>query len=173
MNCAIVGGYTQDCNKDSLGGLHRIRIAALKDIVSITEVNDVVSAIVMATGKQFFDFQLVKNTSNFSIVPTPNVQAGTNFYAETLAITFNKMKATTSALVDKLAKASLVALVEDRNGEVILLGRNNGLDLSGGTIGSGTAGGDRNGYELSFTGEEAKITHVDPTIVTTLLSPAA
>lgn len=172
MPCGFTAGYAQDCNKDSIGGLARIRIAPFKDVVSVTETAGVITAITLATGKQFYDFQLTKNTSNFSITPTPNVQNGTTFYAEAVTFVMNKMKATTSALVDSLAKSSLVMLVEDKNGETMLLGRSNGLDMSGGTVGSGTASGDRSGYELQFAGEEPVISHVDPTIVAALLVPA-
>jgi hypothetical protein len=173
MSCAITAGYTIDCNKDSLGGLKVIRIASKKDIVSYTETAGVITGISMATGKQFYKFDLVKSSSNFVITPTANVQNGTTFYAEAVTLIMNKLKAATSSLVDALIKSSLVMIAEDRNGEVFLLGRDNGLDLSGGTIGSGTNGGDRNGYELQFTGEEAKISHVDPTVIAAISVPAA
>lgn len=172
MNCAITAGYTIDCNKNSVGGLAKVKIASKKDIVSMTETGGIVSSIVMVTGSKFYEFELVRGTSNFVSTPTPNIQNGSIFYAESLTLVFNKLKASTSSLVDNLAKASIVAIVEDKNGEVVLLGRSGGLDLSGGTIGSGTNSGDRSGYELSFAAEEAKLSHVDPTIVNALLSPA-
>lgn len=169
MPSAITGGYVADCNKNNVGGLKVVKIASKCDIETITELNGVITAIDMVTGSKFYEFQLVKSTSNFSLAPTSNAQNGTAFYAEALSLVFNKMKSTTSALVDSLVKSSIVAIVEDKNGEAFLLGRTLGLDLSGGTIGSGTASGDRNGYELQFSGEEAKISHVDPTIIAGLL----
>lgn len=169
MPCAIEEGYEIDCNKDSLGGLIRVRMAAKNDIESITETDKIVTAIVMKTGKRFYNFALVKSTSNFLTTITSTPANGSVFYAESLSLVFNKLKAATSKIVDNLARASVVAIVEDRNGEVILLGRENGLDVSGGTAGSGTAGGDRSGYELQFAGEEKIISHVDPVIVDALL----
>jgi hypothetical protein len=172
MSCAISSGYTIDCNKDSLGGLKVIYIAERKSIEGYTETAGIVTAITLATGKQFYKFELVKSSSSFTITPTANVGNGTLFFAESVQLVMNKLKSSTSALVESLAKASLVMIAEDRNGEVFLLGRENGLDISGGTIGSGTAGGDRSGYDLPFSGEEAKISHVDPTIIAGLLVPA-
>ncbi|MEO6721435.1 MAG: hypothetical protein ABIN67_13790 [Ferruginibacter sp.] len=173
MSCAITAGYVIDCNKDSLGGLSKVRIAAKKDIVSIAETAGVISAVVMQTGTQFYDFALVKSTSSFSNAITSNPTNGSMFYAQSATLIFNKLKSATSALVDSLCRASLVLIVEDRNGEIIMLGRENGMDVSGGTIGSGTAGGDRSGYELQLTGEESKTSHVDPTIMAALLLPAS
>jgi hypothetical protein len=42
----------------------------------------------------------------------------------------------------------------DQNDVQYLLGQVNGLYLSGGSAATGTAFGDRNGYELIFTGAE-------------------
>jgi hypothetical protein len=172
MPSAITGGYVADCSKDNIGGLKVVKIASKCDIKSITKANGVVTAIQMNSGTKFYEFQLVKQTSNFVITPTVNAQNGTAFYAEALTIVFNKLKSATSTLVDGLVKGSIVAIVEDRNGEAFLLGRSLGMDLSGGTIGSGTASGDRNGYELQFHGEESEISHIDPTIIPALLNAA-
>jgi len=65
----------------------------------------------------------------------------------------------------------LMAIVTDRNGKYWLLGRSNGLDVSGGTSQTGTAFGDRNGYEMTFTGmEELPCSEVSSTIIATLTS---
>lgn len=167
--CALSGGYTIDCTKDSLGGLSQIVMASKNDIESYTETAGVITAITMKAGKTFYKFDLVKSTSNFVNTLTSAPANGTFFYAQAATLIFNKLKVATSALVDQLARTSLVLIATDRNGEVVLLGRENGLDVSGGTAGSGTAAGDRNGYELQLTGEEAKLSHVDPTIIDALL----
>lgn len=171
---AITSGYTIDCNaKDSVGGLSEAYIADKCDVLGVAEAAGIVSGITLATGKQFWKFQLVKATSSFAITNTPNAQNGTQFWAETFTMVMNKMKSATSKIVDGLVKGTIVVIVKDKNGEYFLLGRTGGLDSNGGDAGSGTASGDRNGYNLTFTGEEAKISHIDPTIITALLSPAA
>jgi len=47
--------------------------------------------------------------------------------------------------------------VKDNNDKMWALGEVNGLDLTGGGSGSGTAFGDRNGYTLTFTGNEKEL----------------
>jgi hypothetical protein len=44
--------------------------------------------------------------------------------------------------------------VADRNGNCFLVGKNEGADMTGGTITTGTAYGDLSGYTMTFTGNE-------------------
>jgi hypothetical protein len=67
------------------------------------------------------------------------------------------MQANTRNEILLLAKNNLMAVVEDANGKYWLLGKSNGLDLTGGNSGSGTAQGDRNGYTLTFSGGEKEL----------------
>jgi hypothetical protein len=46
------------------------------------------------------------------------------------------------------------AIVLDNNDRYWLLGAANGLEVSAGTAGTGTAFGDRSGYELTLSGME-------------------
>jgi hypothetical protein len=62
-----------------------------------------------------------------------------------------------------------MAIVTDRNDTYWLLGSRNGLELSAGTSQTGTAMGDRNGYDVTFTAlEEVPILSVDSTIIAAL-----
>jgi hypothetical protein len=74
-----------------------------------------------------------------------------------LEIILNKLQVNTRNEILLLAKNRLVALVKDNNDKMWALGEVNGLDLTGGGSGSGTAFGDRNGYTLTFTGNEKEL----------------
>jgi hypothetical protein len=161
MPCSpLISGFTIDCPKDSKGGLRFIRIAMLQDVDSYEETGGAISKIIMKPGKAFFGFNFPKNTSSFVITPTPNEQAGSYFYGEALTLIINKMKLSTSLVFESLARNPLVIIAEDMNGLSMLLGRVEGVNLSGGSITSGVAMGDRNGYEIQFAGEEARLTHM-------------
>jgi hypothetical protein len=45
-------------------------------------------------------------------------------------------------------------VVEDRNGNCMLAGLEHGMDVTGGTIATGTAFGDMSGYSLTLSGQE-------------------
>lgn len=156
MACALTQGYTLDC-KDSLGGIKAVWFIATGNVSSITEASGVVSAITKASGKVFYKYELVKNTGSVTETITTSVENGTVFYAQELSIVLNKLQANTRNEILLLAKNYLLAVVQDANDKYWLLGKVQGLDLTGGTSATGTAQGDRSGYTLTFTGSEKEL----------------
>ena len=156
MACALTQSYTLDC-KDSIGGLKAVWFAAIEDIDTWTGSAGTYTAVTMDAGKYFWKYDLVKESSNFAEGVNTNVQNGTVFYAQTLEIILNKLQVNTRNEILLLAKNRLVALVQDNNDTIWVLGFDNGLDITGGGSGSGTAFGDRNGYTLTFTGNEKEL----------------
>jgi hypothetical protein len=156
MSCALTQNYTLDC-RESLGGVKAAWFIAHADVTAVTEASGIVSAITKAAGKVFYKYQLVRNTSSMTENVNSSVENGTVFYAQELSIILNKMQANTRNEILLLAKNNLMAVVEDANGKYWLLGKSNGLDLTGGNSGSGTAQGDRNGYTLTFSGGEKEL----------------
>jgi hypothetical protein len=57
-------------------------------------------------------------------------------------------------LLGQNPKIQIVAI--DQNDVQYLLGQVHGMYLSGGSAGTGTSYGDRNGFELIFTGQESE-----------------
>lgn len=167
MPCQLTQGYLYDC-KDNVGGIKKVWIASRDDVDQITETAGVVTAITMASN-QFYLYDLVRESSNFAEAVNTNVQNGTIFFAQTCEIILNKMQVNTRNEIILLAQNRLCVIVEDNNGRYWLLGRKNGVDLTGGGSGSGTAYGDRNGYTLTFTGSEQELApNVDPAVIATL-----
>lgn len=168
MACALTQGYTLDC-KDNIGGISEVYFAPLADIATITETAGVVTALTMDAGKFFYKYQLVRETSNFNEVITSNVQNGTIFYAQTVEIILNKLQVNTRNEILLLAKNHLAVIVVDLNGNKWFLGKQNGMDLTGGGSNSGTAFGDRNGYTLTFTASEKELA---PSVTAVIPIPA-
>ena len=169
MSCALTQNYLLDC-KESLGGLKSVYLIESGNIEGYTESAGVVTAVTLASGKGFFKYDLVKETSSFTETITASVQNGTIFYAQELSLILNKLQANTRNEILLLAKNNLVAIAEDRNGKYWLLGQTGGLDITGGTAVSGVAAGDRNGYELTFSGQEPALApEVDADIISGLL----
>ena len=156
MACALTQSYTLDC-KDSIGGLKEVYFAAVEDVASWTGSAGTYTEVTMEAGKTFFKYDLVKESSNFAEAVNTNVQNGTVFYAQTLEIILNKLQVNTRNEILLLAKNNLVAIAKDSNGASWILGFANGLDITGGGSATGTAFGDRNGYTLTFTGNEKEL----------------
>jgi len=53
-----------------------------------------------------------------------------------------------------LARNRILVIVKDNNSRYWVLGADNGLEATAGTAGTGTAFGDRSGYEMTLSGME-------------------
>jgi len=156
MPCALTQNYVLDCH-EGLGGIKNVWLIAHANVTTVTEASGIVSAITKSAGKIFYKYELVKNTGSLTETITSSIENGTVFYAPELSIVLNKLQANTRNEILLLAKNTLMAVVQDANDKYWLLGRQNGIDVTGGTAATGTAQGDRNGYTLTFTGGEKEL----------------
>lgn len=154
MPCVLSQGMTIDC-RDSIGGVKAVWFIAHGNVSAVTEASGIVSAITK-TGV-FYKYNLVKSTASFVENINVSVENGSVGYAPELNIVLNKMQANTRNEIMLLAQNVLMAIVQDMNGKYWLLGKLNGLDISAGTAGTGTAMTDRNGYTLTFSGVEPQL----------------
>jgi hypothetical protein len=168
MPCALTQNYTLDC-REGLGGIKNVWLIAHANVSTVTEASGIVSAISKSAGKIFYKYELVKNTGSLTETITSSIENGTVFYAPELSIVLNKLQANTRNEILLLAKNTLMAVVQDANDKYWLLGRQNGIDVTGGTAATGTAQGDRNGYTLTFTGGEKELApEVQSSVIATL-----
>lgn len=153
MSCALTTGYTQDSCGDGIGGIAEVYVIARAD-VSFTETTGVITTVTNATGKRWWKYILPRETSSFKTTLNTNVQNGSQFYAHEVQLIMNRMKSATRNELKLLSKNNLCFIGKDHNGVYWLLGRTNGLDVTGGEATTGTASGDRNGYARTLTGNE-------------------
>ena len=156
--CDITSGFTLGC-RDNTGGIANLYILS----GSITTVNTVSEGLISGiTGSgEFFQFELFRQTSDFTETITATPENGTVFYQQDVNCVFFKLQSATRNQVRVLAKnPDLKIIVETNNGTVDgvgrywLLGQDRGMQLLSGTGATGTAFGDLNGYTLTFTGQE-------------------
>lgn len=154
MACNLTQGFTLDC-RDAVGGIKTIYVARLSDVVSTTESSGLVTAVTMASGSKFYEYQMRKQTGNYTETITTSDENGTLFYAQEVTVQLPRTSVQKRNELYLLAQNDIVAIVKDRNDNHLLFGKTNGLTL-GGNNSSGTAMGDFNGYALTFTGAEEK-----------------
>jgi hypothetical protein len=171
MSCALTQGYVLDC-RDSVGGSKEFYIAEFDSVSAITVAAGVVTALTKLTGKQFYKYAQVKQTSECDEALTTSEENGSVYSKQTVKIVLNKRQATVRNEIMLLAKNRLIIVEVDRNGQAWIYGRQNGVLLDSGAAKSGKAMGDRNGYELQFGGFEPELAEsVSSTIVSTLTTP--
>lgn len=157
MSCEITSGFQLGC-RDNTGGIKAIYILS-GSIDSITGSQGLITGI---TGSgEYYQFQLFRQTSDFSeeLVATP--ENGTIVYNQTINAVFFKMQTATRNQVRVLAQNPNLSIIietqngsEDGNARWFLMGQVNGAQLLSGTSQTGTAFSDLNGYNLVFSGNE-------------------
>ena len=173
MSCALTQGYTLDC-RDNVGGVKEIYITELVNMTTPMVSSGTVTAITMATGTQFWKYQLEKETSSLVEHIQTSDTNGTIHYEQDLDFSIRKLQANWRNEIRSLAQNRLAVIVLDRNGKYWLCGLNNGLELQNSDTLTGKAMGDFNGYQLKFKGkEELPMPQVILSDFSTLLSPAA
>lgn len=154
MPCALTKGYSLDC-RDSVGGLRQVLIAEFTAVTATTaNATGEITAISMASTKKFWRYQLPKNVGSATETITSSPEAGTTFFAQEVKIALNKLSSSVRQELALLAVGRLMVAVQDQNGAWWMHGVVNSLEVTGGTAGTGTNFGDRNGYDLTLTGME-------------------
>ena len=170
MACALTTGYKLGC-RDNVGGITEVRLIAFNSVTGtiVVDGSGVVTGTFPASG--FYKYEVPKGAGQFTETVNASTENGTIFYQQELVFPINRMTQTVRNELRLLGLNRLMAIVTDRNGKYWLLGRSNGLDVTAGTAQTGTAMGDRNGYEMTFTGmEELPCSEVSSSIISALTS---
>lgn len=173
MACALTSGYTIGC-RDSAGGIKSVYLIEFDNVSGITESAGTASAIAKANGGRFYKYELYRGTGEWMEEFQDSLENGTTFQKQTLTFPLNGMSAANSVQIKLLAQNRLMAVVETQEPtpKYWLLGQTNGLMREGGKGGSGKAFADRNGYELTFTSEQAAMAlEVSSGIIAGLIVP--
>ena len=157
MACDISSGFQLGC-RDNSGGIKSIYILS-GSVTAISEAGGEISSI--SGDGVFYQFDLTKNTGDFSETPNPSLENGTVFYTQTVNAAFHKLQTSIRNQVKVLAQNPDLKIVvqtnngsEDNVGEFFYIGRYRGATLTGGSGTTGTAFGDANQYALTFEGLE-------------------
>ncbi len=163
MSCDIANGRLEAC-KDSVSGLDAIYIINYGDYnpdpVSLggnvtysatAGLEDVITEI--ANVATVYKFEL-KGANSFEQTIQTSRDNGTTFFEQALTIQLKKQDAATHKTIKLLAYGRPHIIVRTRGNQFFIAGLQRGCDVTAGTVSSGTAMGDFNGYNLTFTGME-------------------
>ena len=152
MACTLtITGRAFPC-KDKIGGIKRVWIKQFEttDWGTITEGE-------ISAGQEItvFGFEITKNAGSFQQAVNASVENGTVFYSQVLELSLPNLVAGDNEKVADILKSRLTVIVQDVNDNYFAMGHTTGAEATGGTVGTGTAKGDFNGYQLQLTAEEA------------------
>jgi len=171
MACNLTRGNLVDC-KDQIGGLKKIFFASsyCSNIRSVCTLGTGATANVMSAAgftkwdiaadvggtdkTTVFQYDLRPNLSSMTVNATTDPATGTTFFEQTLSISLQKLTAVQTNEIKLMCYNRSQVFVQDMNDNVFLLGMNNGVDVSGGTVVTGAAKGDMTGFTLELRAEE-------------------
>ena len=162
MACTLtLTGRSLPC-RDALGGVKNVWIVDVAGGTTNTSFtsdlwtyNDSTGIVTAKASSVAHDYVSPKNTSSFTQTVNSSIENGTVYYTQVLSLVLNKPVADDIVELTNLAKARLGIVVQDNNDNYFVMGHTRGAELSRGTVATGTAYGDLNGFTLEFTAEEA------------------
>ena len=164
---ALTKGRGLDCNRIS-GGVKFIyfgvydQFTAPIETVGIVEASGEVTDIEMGAGTGLYRYAMPMGVASVTDTIVGSRENGTIYYTPTAQVLFNRLTKEDQNQI-KLLGATKVVIFAQLNQQlanghdvIVCLGRVNGMELNAGTMDSGAAWGDKNGYTLTFDGMEAE-----------------
>jgi hypothetical protein len=157
MSCYISSGIALGCS-DALGSLKKIYVVggATGEVTGYTyDADGAITGATSSTGTTIYGFELKRNTSSLTQNTTKSFEQGTVYWEQLLVAVFYKYdqdKRNQLLILGQNDNLQIIAV--DQNDTQYMVGQVNGMYLSAGVAGTGTALGDRNGFELTFSGQE-------------------
>jgi len=180
MACNLTRSRAEAC-KDTVAGIKKIYFADFGTLGTITSVDDEITDMTGTTvgavdnSLTLFTYE-VKGNNSFETTVNASRDNGTVFYEQVLNITLKKLTKEDHKELKLLAAGRPHVFIVDQNDNVFLMGKENGADVTAGTVSTGNALGDFNGYNLTFTAMEkdpANFVEVDATSATFPVSEMA
>ena len=160
MACtALTKGRGLDCNRIS-GGIKFIYFAVYDQVTSIPQTAGEVTDIEMGTDV-LYRYTMPLGVASLTDTIVGSRENGTIYYTPTCNIILNRLTKEDQNQVKLLGATKTIIFAQLNetlaNGHdvIVALGTTNGMELNAGTMDSGAAWGDRNGYTLTFDGMEA------------------
>ena len=168
MACTnLTKGRGLDCNRIS-GGVKFIyfgvydQFTATIDGTGIVEASGEVTDIEMGAGTGLYRYSMPLGVASVTDTIVGSRDNGTIYYTPTAQVLFNRLTKEDQNQI-KLLGATKVVIFAQLNQQlanghdvIICLGRVNGMELNAGTMDTGAAWGDKNGYTLTFDGMETE-----------------
>lgn len=176
MSCYISSAVALGCS-DGIGGIKKIYVVggANGAVTGYTYDGDgAITGATSQTGTTLYGFELKRNTSSLAQNTTKNFENGTIYFEQVLTAILYKYDQDKRNQLKVLSQNDEIQIIAiDQNDVQYLLGQVNGMYLSGGSAATGTAFGDRNGFELIFTGQEHEPANVIEGALATVFTGAS
>lgn len=156
------GGITIDCSPNTGGAVqmwlaNACNVTLTKGASGSPDTQGTITAITMAAGTSFYEFEGLRNSITFEESATINNDNGSIFYAPVVRISIPRRDVAKRNKLRLLGNQRMIIVVRDRNDFYWVLGVQDGMLLSELGGGLGATPTDLNGYTLAFEGQESEM----------------
>jgi hypothetical protein len=160
MACtALTKGRGVDCNRIS-GGIKYIYFAVFDQVISTTVASAEITDIDMGADS-LYRYTMPMGVASLTDTIVGSRENGTIYYTPSVNVIFNRLTKEDQNEIKLLGATKTIIfaqlnqqLLSNGHDVIVCCGRVNGMELNAGTMDSGAAWGDRNGYTLTFDGME-------------------
>ena len=153
MACDITKGRAINC-KDQIGGLKKAWLVDFNDLGTVTLGSNDEATDASGTGT-FFQYDLKGSGNTMETTANVSRDNGTAFFSTVLSLSLPKLTKEDQKELKLLSYQRVAIIIEDRNSNFFLIGKDNGCELSSASMQTGGAFGDASQYVLEFTDESA------------------
>ena len=150
MPCNISFGRAEAC-KDSISGIKSVYFINYTSASFTLDTDDVVTSF--PAGLTAYKYE-VKGQNGFTTTVNTSRDNGTTFFSQEVTLTLKHLDPVMQKEFKLLAYGKPQVVVHTRQGDAFLVGKDEGADMTAGTIATGIAYGDLSGYTLTFTAME-------------------
>tara|TARA_R110000824_G_scaffold114079_2_gene264350 strand:+ start:128 stop:670 length:543 start_codon:yes stop_codon:yes gene_type:complete len=152
MPCTLSSGRLLQC-KDKIGGIKTVFLGLHSDFITgITE--DATEEIITLPEATIYRYELSQGVGDFTETITSSVENGTVFWEQVVNISLMQLTAADRLELQNVAQSRLAVFVLDNNDNIWMIGQYDSAELTAGTAATGTAKGDANGYNLTWSASE-------------------
>lgn len=110
------------------------------------------ASVVVVQEGAFYEYEFEKDTASFNAELI--ISNGNKYIQHQLTMNTKNFSQAAQEQMDQLALSRTTAVAKDKNGNFVILGRNNGMEPTALSLTSGTGAGDAYGYTIVLQGEE-------------------
>jgi hypothetical protein len=158
MGCKLTSNITKENCNYSVAGVKALYLYNYDSENTYTADPDTaaITAITLADSAKAYKIDFVENTASFSDELAVNGNGG-KYRTHTANFTLGEYDYNVLNQGDALSLGKFTAVVADKSGRVVVLGRTNGLSATAFNYASGAADADANGWTVTMAGTEMEI----------------
>lgn len=146
--CETMSGLVRGCER-GIGGINSAWIACYDSVTKPTVTGGIITTI-GTPASAWHEYEFRRQTGSITTTITTDDTNGSLYYSSDVILQFGLMESQKRTEIAAIAASDIAIIIEDANGHYWYFGYDNYVSITDGTIESGTASDDFNGYNITL-----------------------